>query len=124
MAPTTSRPTVVICEDRPELAQLVALWLDGGGLQTIAVVNSASSAVASCARCRPDMIILDNQLPGQTGLDVVADLRQVSPETHIVLWTADDDVQPDVPDVDLWLSKDDFAALDGLASRVAASRAS
>src|SRR5439155_12163282 len=37
---------------------------------------------------RPDLLILDHQMPQRTGLDAIADTRRSSPDTAIILYTA------------------------------------
>ena len=50
--------------------------------------ESADQALATVARQTPDLVILDQNMPGQAGLDVVARLREIAPGCAIALVTA------------------------------------
>lgn len=121
--PSPGQLTVVVCEDRPELARLVELWLDTDGVETIAVVTTGEEAVAACARRPPDLVILDNQLPGPAGVDVLPALRQVAPHARIVLWTSDEQPPPAPDGPDAFLQKDDFDGLDRVVADVTSTKA-
>jgi CheY-like chemotaxis protein len=55
---------------------------------TVIEVDDALAAVAAVTRERPDLVTLDNNMPGRTGLEIAADLRQRCPELDMVLLTA------------------------------------
>jgi len=84
-----NRPTAVIAEDEPPLRRelrdaLTALWPD------VAIVEEAENgtqAVAAVEKHAPDVIFLDIQMPGMTGLDVA---RVASGRCHVVFVTAYD----------------------------------
>lgn len=42
----------------------------------------------------PDLIVLDQEMPGPTGLEVIPRLRQLCPTARIVLWSADLSIEP------------------------------
>ena len=50
--------------------------------------GDAKSAVATCARLRPDLLVLDVNLPDESGIDAVPKLQKASPNTRILLCTA------------------------------------
>lgn len=50
--------------------------------------ESADQALTSAAGQTPDLVILDHNMPGQAGLDVVARLREIAPGAEIALVTA------------------------------------
>ena len=84
----TERLRALVVEDEPlarerlrELVQPVP-WLDWVG--EAATVGAAQEALA---RLRPDLVFLDVQLPGGSGLDV---LRGAPPETAVIFTTAHD----------------------------------
>lgn len=70
--PTTIK-TVLICEDDPNLRTLVRLAL-GDGYRYFEAPDGPSG-LALAHRIRPDLIVLDLMLPGQSGLEVLAELR-------------------------------------------------
>lgn len=69
-ANTHSIHRVLIVEDERPLAAAIADTLDSaGGLQTI-VAHSGEQALQLVRAVRPDLILMDVSLPGQSGLDI------------------------------------------------------
>src|SRR5204862_1307620 len=50
--------------------------------------SDGDEAVAVAEAERPDLLILDHQMPHRTGLDAIDDIRRLSPDTAIILYTA------------------------------------
>jgi len=86
---TQNQPTALIAEDEPLLAgeirdELSRAW---PGLDVCAVVHDGHAAMEAIERLRPDVLFLDVQMPGLSGLDVA---RLCGPHAHIVFITAYD----------------------------------
>jgi CheY-like chemotaxis protein len=83
-------PTILICEDEDPLRELVRAALGNG--YTFAEAVDGREALDRARELRPDLIVLDVMLPGTSGLDVLATLRE-DPETGripvvvITAWT-------------------------------------
>lgn len=80
-------PIAVIAEDEPVLRaqlgeQLAAVWPE---LQIVAVAEDGAQAIEALRRYGPDVLFLDIQMPGQTGLEVA---REASGRHHVVFVTA------------------------------------
>jgi DNA-binding NarL/FixJ family response regulator len=54
----------------------------------LAAVGTASEAKASCGKFQPELLILDINLPDQSGIDALPDLRRIAPSTRVLLCTA------------------------------------
>jgi len=61
------------------------------GLQCIATFSDAESACATLPSLTPDVVLMDIQLPGRSGIDCVKDLRSALPKTQFVMLTTFDD---------------------------------
>ena len=88
MYPSPTR--AVVAEDeavlRDELvARLATLWPD---LEVVAAVADGEQALAALAAHRPQVLFLDVQMPGATGLEVA---RAASGRCHVVFVTAHDE---------------------------------
>src|SRR5216110_3434511 len=84
-----NRPTAVIAEDEPLLRDelkdaLATLWPE---LEMKAVVEDGIEALRALESHEPDVLFLDIQMPGMTGLDVA---RVASGRCHVVFVTAYD----------------------------------
>ena len=82
-----SRPTAIIAEDEPLLRDelkdaLATLWPE---LEMKAVAEDGIEALRALERHQPDVLFLDIQMPGATGLDVA---RAASGRCHVVFVTA------------------------------------
>jgi DNA-binding response OmpR family regulator len=71
--PETAAKTVLICEDDTNLRTLVRLAL--GDAYRYYEAPDGPSGLELARRIHPDVIVLDLMLPGQSGLDVLAELR-------------------------------------------------
>jgi two-component system response regulator DesR len=84
----TGPSRILIAEDqgmmRSALATLLELEPD---LQVVAQVGRGDQIVQAAIDARPDIALLDIELPGRSGLDVIAELGTVVPETLVVIVT-------------------------------------
>ncbi|HEV2770610.1 MAG TPA: response regulator transcription factor [Solirubrobacteraceae bacterium] len=85
---TGHRGTILVVEDEPTIAEMVARYLRGAGFETT-VAADGTAAVAAIGARRPDLVVLDVMLPGMSGLDVMRHLRATD-QRHaaVVLLTA------------------------------------
>src|SRR5438045_2540029 len=80
----------VVVDDHAFMRELIGARLsrENSRFKVVAEVGDAAAAVAACRRFSPDLLILDINLPDQSGIDAVAELKRVSPQTSILLCTA------------------------------------
>ena len=69
------QPSVLIVEDEPAIAELIAVNLRHNGFRTIWAMDSAS-AQREIDDLVPDVILLDWMLPGETGLSLAKRWRK------------------------------------------------
>jgi DNA-binding NarL/FixJ family response regulator len=67
---------------RDGLARLLGLEED---LTVVGSCGDGAGALTLAAACRPDVLLLDIALPDADGLDLVAEIRRVSPETRVLM---------------------------------------
>jgi two-component system, OmpR family, response regulator ResD len=65
-----SRGSILVVDDEPTIAEVVARYLDRAGYET-RIASDGPSAVAAALDRRPDLIVLDIMLPGFDGLEVM-----------------------------------------------------
>lgn len=82
------RPRVLVVDDDPEMRAILTEFLAREGFE-VAAEPSAERALAVLAIHQlPDVVILDNQMPGLTGVDALALVRRRWPELPVMLITA------------------------------------
>ena len=81
---TTTR--VLICEDsRTYAAALERLLSHGGELEVVGICDTAEKAIAAVPRLKPDIVTMDIELPGMSGLEAVEQLMGSQPLPILVL---------------------------------------
>lgn len=81
--------TVLIVDDEPAIVHLVRITLEASRVRVIEAVDAAT-AIGQAAAFRPDLILLDVDLPDSSGLDVCRHLKAdpALARTRIVMLTA------------------------------------
>src|SRR4051812_16340984 len=89
---TRGVPTVVVVDDSAEVRMLVKTRLRLSG-QVLVVGEGANGrdAIALAAEHRPVLMLLDVSMPVMDGLEALPRVREVSPETRVVLYSGFDE---------------------------------
>jgi DNA-binding NtrC family response regulator len=77
---------VLIVEDEPALAKNIAGFLSNCGYEARAT-GSAEGALAELETFKPDVVLLDFNLPGLNGLNAIGLIHDVDPRIRIVMMT-------------------------------------
>ncbi|HWH23139.1 MAG TPA: response regulator transcription factor [Allosphingosinicella sp.] len=78
---------VLLAEDDPLTLSGIEVLLSGSTYQIVCTVGDGASALEELPRARPDLLILDYQMPERSGLDVLRTLRERGDKRPIVLLT-------------------------------------
>lgn len=79
----------IVVDDDADIRVLLHLVLGRDErFDIVGEVGDGKEAVALCARLRPDLVVLDRQMPVMGGLQAIPLIHQRSPDTKIVLYTA------------------------------------
>lgn len=83
------RWSVVVVDDNPNFATLTRLWLRRDPrFRVLASGTDGAEGVALAAAFRPDLVILDDDMPIMTGLEAIAQVREASPNSKVILYSA------------------------------------
>ncbi len=91
-AQVTNAPSVFVVDDEPEMRMLARAFLERGGFN---VVDEAADGPQALERFQylnpppvPSVVLLDNRMPGLTGLEVAEQMLSRHPDQVIVLFSA------------------------------------
>jgi DNA-binding NarL/FixJ family response regulator len=77
--------TVLIVDDHAPFRETVRALLEHGGFDVVGEAADGRSALAEAARLRPELVLLDVQLPDVDGFDVAAALAASAGAPAVVL---------------------------------------
>lgn len=76
------KPTVLVVDDEPDAVKYVTAVLEEAGYRTVSASNGAEGLEKARAE-KPDLVILDIQMPGKDGLSVFVDMKK-APELRSI----------------------------------------
>jgi two-component system, NarL family, nitrate/nitrite response regulator NarL len=95
MASTTSQPIRILVVDDHTLFRrgLTALLGNDPGLHVVGDAADANEALRRAQELLPDLILLDNHMPGVKGVDVLPAFLEALPKVRVVMLTVSEDEQ-------------------------------
>jgi two-component SAPR family response regulator len=104
--------------------QVLCGLLNEAGYDVIGEVDMAVSALDLVSVTRPDLLVLDVNMPGLSGVDIVNDVQERSPGTAIIVVSAYDVDHLDSLSLQVAavLPKTDLVRFDEVLAEVAAER--
>ncbi|MGM9513007.1 response regulator [Roseateles sp. DB2] len=72
---------------------LIALLAQEEGLEIVGEAADGVEALRRAAELQPDLILLDNHMPGVRGVDLLPDLREAAPQAQVLMLTVSEDEQ-------------------------------
>ena len=83
---------VLIAEDEPLAAEALADWVKAmRELELVARCADGDSALKEIRRLKPELVLMDIQMPGMTGLQVARELASEKPRPAVIFTTAYDE---------------------------------
>ncbi len=84
--------SVSIIEDDPKLTKIVTEWISNDeGFRYLSQYSNASNAVSRLPEDKPDVVLVDINLSGQSGIECVRQLKPVIPQTQFLMLTVFED---------------------------------
>src|SRR5207247_2908340 len=84
--------TVSIVEDNEQLRATLARVINRAeGFRCLSQYPDAEAAVGALPRDRPDVVLMDINLPGMNGVECVRRLKQLAPGTQVIMLTVHQD---------------------------------
>ena len=81
-------PDIIIFEDDDQLRNsLVVLLGNSNDYTVIGNHADAMDAATIIRRYKPDVVIMDINMPGKTGIQAVLEIKEARPQTFIIMYT-------------------------------------
>ncbi|RQO81895.1 response regulator [Acidovorax sp. FJL06] len=94
LEPAAPPVTLLVVDDHTLFRRgLIALLGQDDGLQVVGEAGDAAEALRLAPRLQPQVILLDNHLPGVMGVDAIQGLREVAPASRVLMLTVSEDAQ-------------------------------
>ena len=84
-------PSILVVDDDPEMRALLLDVLSNEGYEVVEAKDGTEAVLALRAR-KFDVILMDKNMPGPSGLDLLPGFRRVCPWSPIIMMTAFGDV--------------------------------
>jgi DNA-binding NtrC family response regulator len=78
---------ILIADDEAKIRKVMSLLLRSEGYEVLAV-ESGAAAVREVGRFRPDVALLDQQMPDMTGMETLKQIKSSHPGTAMIIVTA------------------------------------
>jgi DNA-binding NarL/FixJ family response regulator len=87
-----ARKRILVVDDHPIVRQGLEQQLDREpDLMVCAQASNASQALAAVEEHRPDLVLVDINLPGRSGLELIRDIRAVAPKLPMLVLSMHDE---------------------------------
>ncbi|MGV7207128.1 response regulator [Oxalobacteraceae bacterium A2-2] len=79
---------VLVVDDHPLFRQgLASILEDEAGIALVGQAATGRAALDECARLRPDIVIMDTEMPELIGIDATALIKRTHPSTNVIVLT-------------------------------------
>ena len=79
---------LLLADDHPMIRAAIEVLLRGSGFELVGMAGSGGATLEAVERLRPDVLLLDLQMPDGNGLDVLRRLKATRSPVRIVMLTA------------------------------------
>jgi DNA-binding NarL/FixJ family response regulator len=84
--------TAMVVEDDAAVRDILTTWLrQAEGFVCVGVLPDVESALLKIVQCKPDVVLVDINLPGLNGIECVRQLKPLIPKTQFVMLTVYED---------------------------------
>jgi DNA-binding NarL/FixJ family response regulator len=82
---------IVIFEDNDRLRESLAFLLKMNNYDVVGDFNQCSEAETITRVYKPDVVLMDIDMPGETGIKGVSRVKEASPDTSVIMYTVFED---------------------------------
>ena len=83
---------LLLVDDRPTVRRGLRIWLAlQPDLEVVGEASHGAEAISLARALRPDVVLMDVEMPGMDGISATAALRSLAPQSAVVILTLHDD---------------------------------
>ncbi len=82
---------VLVADDSALFRDGIISLLKAAGLDVVGQAGDGAAAVKAVSKLRPDLVLLDIQMPKMNGLEALRLIKDVAPETQVVMLTVSEE---------------------------------
>ncbi len=87
--PVDGRRKLLIVDDSDDIRMVLEFFFKDKGYE-VRMAQSGDEAVAIASEFRPDVVLLDHNIPGLSGIDTFKTLRRFDPKLRVIVLSASD----------------------------------
>ncbi|HNY32543.1 MAG TPA: response regulator transcription factor [Fibrobacteria bacterium] len=81
-------PTIVVADDEPHIRMMMKVVLARGGFDVVGEASNGREAIEKCRLLRPDLVLLDINMPIQNGDEALAEILKDLPGIAAIMFTS------------------------------------
>jgi two-component system chemotaxis response regulator CheY len=85
----SKRSSVLVVDDDNLMREVLKAILRDEGFNVVGEARDGQSALSQVGKLNPDVVCLDVNMPGMSGLEVLKAITQAAPDTKVVMITGD-----------------------------------
>jgi two-component system, chemotaxis family, chemotaxis protein CheY len=83
------KPTVVVVDDDNMMREMLKLILNSDEYRVLGEAGNGRSAITLCTNLKPDLVLLDINMPEMDGFQALEEIRKVSPASVVIMLSAE-----------------------------------
>jgi DNA-binding NarL/FixJ family response regulator len=87
VTPAAARPTCVIADDHPPVLETIARYLASQGFRVLGRATNGDEALTLVETLRPALAVLDANMPGATGANVIRRVTRTTPQCSSIVYS-------------------------------------
>ncbi len=91
------RPTILVVDDEPDVVATATAFFEDMAKEVLSAYDGESALALALSRDDIDVVLTDIRMPGMSGTEFAARLRQTRPGLPVVLTSAYVDAPPGLP---------------------------
>ncbi len=88
----TNQPSILVVDDEMGILDVLRILLKGEGFD-VTTAQGGKAGLEALKSAAPDIVLTDIKMPGISGTDILAAVREQDPETPVILMTAQASLQ-------------------------------